>query len=435
MISPAIPEDESERLSALYKLKILDSPAEERFERIIDITADFFSMPICYIAIIDHDRQWLKASCGLNFMESNRSVSFCGHTINYDDILIVPDTKLDERFHDNPLVIKEPFIRFYAGIPLRTIDGKKIGTLCIADKAPAGLDDKQVRQFMNLATFAEDQINLYDSIYLKNEIIEQKRHIESQSLKIEQSITCARNIQISTLQSETELSDLIPNSFVFQKAKSVLSGDFFLAIQVGHLKYIAAADCTGHGVPGAMVSITCYNALEKAIQEDGSEDVGKILDRTNEMVIDRFTSKHNNLKDGMDIFMICLNTQDNTIHYVGANNPGYFFRKSKETGAPELTVLEANRQPIGRFTKKRDFSTQKIDIENGDAIYMCSDGFQDQFGGPDNRKYGRKNLRDLFTQMQTQPQKERLTILTNNFDKWKGEYKQIDDILVIGLFF
>lgn len=435
MIAPAIPKDESERLSALYKLKILDTSAEERFERIVNLTADFFSMPICYVAFVDSDRQWLKASCGLNFKQSDRSVSFCGHTINYDDLLIVPDATKDERFHDNPLVIGEPHIRFYAGVPLRSIEGKKIGTLCIAHKEASNISAGSITHLISLAGLVEDQVNLYDSIYLKNEILEKKNRIESQSKMIEQSISCARNIQISTLQSEAEFYEMIPNSLFFHEAKDILSGDFFLVKEIGNLRYIAVADSTGHGVPGALVSITCYNALETSIKEEHSEDLGKILDRTNELVIERFTSLHRELNDGMDISIICHNTENNTFHFAAANNPAYLFKKSENGCYSELTELKADKQPIGRYLKRKNFTTTCVKIEEGDALYMCSDGAQDQFGGPENRKFNRKNLRGLLTYMQKHDQEDRIDIFTKQFYDWKGKVRQTDDVLLMGLFF
>ncbi len=435
MIAPAIPKNESERLSALYKLKILDSPAEERFNRIVNLTADFFSMPICYIAFVDSDRQWLKASCGLNFKQSDRSASFCGHTIHYDDILVIPDAKRDERFHDNPLVIGEPHIRFYAGVPLKSIEGEKIGTLCIANRYAMNMGQKEVEHLKSLAALVEDQVNLYDSVYLKNEILEKKNRIECQSKMIEQSISCARNIQISTLQSEAELYEMIPYSLLFHEAKNVLSGDFFLIQEVGDLMYIAVADSTGHGIPGALVSITCYSALETAIKEERSEDLGKILDRTNELVIQRFTSLHRELNDGMDLSIICFNQSNNTFHFAAANNPAYLFKKSEEGCYSELTILKADKQPIGRYFRRKEFTTSCVKIEEGDALYMCSDGIQDQFGGPDNRKFSRQNLRGLLTYMQKHDQEERIDIFTQQFMEWKGNTRQTDDILLLGLFF
>ncbi|MEL7001324.1 MAG: SpoIIE family protein phosphatase [Bacteroidota bacterium] len=435
MIAPAIPKDESERLSALYKVKILDSSPEERFDRIVNLTSDFFNMPICYVAFVDHDRQWLKASCGLNFKQSDRSVSFCGHTINYDDILIVPDASKDERFHDNPLVVNEPHIRFYAGVPIRSIDGKKIGTLCIAHREPADMNKDQIDHLISLASLTEDQVNLFDSIYLKNEILEKKNRIECQSKMIEQSITCARNIQISTLQSEAELYELVPNSLFFHEAKDTLSGDFFLAKEIGKYRYVAVADSTGHGVPGALVSITCYNALETAINEEQSEDLGGILDRTNELVVARFTSLHRELNDGMDVSIICHNIENNTFHFAAANNSAYLFKKSEKGCYSELTELKADRQPIGRYLRRKKFTTHCVKIDEGDALYMCSDGAQDQFGGPDNRKFTRKRLRGLLTYMQKHDQEDRIDIFSQQFYEWKGQRRQTDDVLLMGLFF
>ena len=134
MIVPAAPADESAKLEELRPLHLLDTPPEERFDRIIRLASRLFGVPIAYIALIDADRQWFKSSCGLSATLTDRSVSFCGHTILQDEPLVIPDAREDERFHDNPLVTEPPGIRFYAGHPLRGPSGRNIGTLCLADK-------------------------------------------------------------------------------------------------------------------------------------------------------------------------------------------------------------------------------------------------------------------------------------------------------------
>lgn len=140
MILAPIPENESERVTALRRLLLLDTSPEERFDRIVGFAADQFDMPIVLISLVDSDRQWFKARIGMGVCETPRSTSFCGHAILSDELLIVPDAKLDQRFFDNPMVIGEPHIRFYAGAPLKLKDGQRIGTLCLIDTKPRTLD-------------------------------------------------------------------------------------------------------------------------------------------------------------------------------------------------------------------------------------------------------------------------------------------------------
>src|SRR5947209_1144548 len=141
MIAAPLPVDESERLAELRALEILDSPAESRFDRIVELAARVFRVPIAYVAMIDANRQWLKSRCGFDVSETARGVSFCAHTILQDEPLVVPDALLDPRFRDNPLVVGEPFVRFYAGHPLAGPGGHNVGTLCLVDHVPRTLSD------------------------------------------------------------------------------------------------------------------------------------------------------------------------------------------------------------------------------------------------------------------------------------------------------
>ena len=136
-----LPANEAERLAALYRLEILDTPAEERFDRITRIAAELFDVPISYVALLDNDRQWFKSSCGLNVSETPRDVSFCSYAINENKPLVIPDALADERFRDLPIVTGEPHIRFYAGCPLAIPKRLNVGTLCVADIKPREFDD------------------------------------------------------------------------------------------------------------------------------------------------------------------------------------------------------------------------------------------------------------------------------------------------------
>jgi GAF domain-containing protein len=140
MQAPALPDNETERLAALYALLILDTPPEQRFDKIVDFAASEFDVPIALLSLIDRERQWFKASIGLDVCETGRDISFCGHAILARDIMVVPDALEDPRFADNPLVTGEPGIRFYAGAPLVLPSGAALGTLCLIDRRPRTLD-------------------------------------------------------------------------------------------------------------------------------------------------------------------------------------------------------------------------------------------------------------------------------------------------------
>lgn len=141
MLPAPIPDNDDERLSALHALLILDTPPEQRFDRIVEFAAQEFDVPIALISLLDRDRQWFKSRFGLTVCETSRDISFCGHALTGDDILVVPDARVDERFVDNPLVTGDPFIRFYAGAPLIMPSGYVMGTLCLIDRRTRTLDN------------------------------------------------------------------------------------------------------------------------------------------------------------------------------------------------------------------------------------------------------------------------------------------------------
>ena len=158
MLAPIKPANEATRIEALHGLKVLDSAPEERFDRLTRLAKRLFNVPIALVTLVDTDRQWFKSCVGLGVSETPRNVSFCGHAILQDELLMVADAKQDERFYDNPLVTGEPKIRFYAGYPLTVPDGNKMGTLCLIDTKPRELDDEERALLRDLAGMAEQEL-------------------------------------------------------------------------------------------------------------------------------------------------------------------------------------------------------------------------------------------------------------------------------------
>ncbi|WP_416759877.1 GAF domain-containing protein [Roseateles sp. So40a] len=150
MMNAPIPENEAERMQALRELLILDTPPEERFDRIVEFAAEEFSVPIALISLIDDNRQWFKARFGLAVCETDRKSSFCGHAIHVSEVMVVNDATQDPRFVDNPMVLGDPHIRFYAGAPLEVRPGVRIGTLCLIDRRRRTLDDTDLAILMSL---------------------------------------------------------------------------------------------------------------------------------------------------------------------------------------------------------------------------------------------------------------------------------------------
>lgn len=155
---PEIPLDEQKRISTLRSLNILDTPCEERFDRLTRMARRVFNVPIAYVSLVDENRQWLKSCSGMNMSETPRNISFCGHAILGNDIFIIPDATQDERFFDNPLVLNDPKIRFYAGCPLSALNGSKLGTLCIVDQQPRHFSEEDMHTLRDLAAMVEREL-------------------------------------------------------------------------------------------------------------------------------------------------------------------------------------------------------------------------------------------------------------------------------------
>lgn len=158
MLAPALPSDEATRLATLQGLDILDTPPEERFDRLTRLAKRLFGVPIVLVSLVDANRQWFKSCIGLSVNETSREVSFCGHTILADEVFLVPNAVMDARFADNPLVTSEPHIRFYAGCPLKSDNGSRLGTLCLIDREPRDMDADDLQLLRDLAQMAEQEL-------------------------------------------------------------------------------------------------------------------------------------------------------------------------------------------------------------------------------------------------------------------------------------
>lgn len=159
---PLIPDDETERLCSLYKLAILDTAPEQRYDFITEKVQNYFNVPIALISLVDDSRQWFKSSQGLDAKETPREISFCGHAINQNGIFFIHDTHEDVRFCDNPLVTSEPFIRFYAGAPIKTLEGYAVGTLCLIDTVPRIMTENDQIVLREFADMVESELNMHD---------------------------------------------------------------------------------------------------------------------------------------------------------------------------------------------------------------------------------------------------------------------------------
>jgi sigma-B regulation protein RsbU (phosphoserine phosphatase) len=262
MLAPAIPADEAERLADLQSLAILDTPSEERFNRIVRLATAMFDVPIAYIAMVDADRQWFKAKCGLTSDETGRDVSFCGHAILGDGPLIIPDAREDDRFADNPLVVGEPFVRFYAGHPLAGRDGKNVGTLCLVDRKPRTLTLRETNMLRNLAEVAEREIGLVDVIRTQQELLEARAELAVTQARLGRELADAAAF-VRSVVPEPVVSPALTSAHRLI-ACSELGGDMLGALPLDHGGRRTALylfDVSGHGVGASLLSVAVGNLL------------------------------------------------------------------------------------------------------------------------------------------------------------------------------
>ena len=266
--------------------------------------------------------------------------------------------------------------------------------------------------------------------------------LEEKNQEIMDSIHYAKRIQSAILPPDKVVKEYLVNSFIFYKPKDVVAGDFYWLEHKDNKILFAACDCTGHGVPGAMVSVVCVNGLNRSVREDGLTDPGKILDRTREIVIEEFEKSEEEVKDGMDISLCCLSPFESTstklstshqgsiqLKWAGANNPLWIIRN----GTEEIEEIKANKQPIGKYAEPMPFTTHTIDLQQGDSIYIFSDGFADQFGGDRGKKFKTTNFKKLLVSIQGEPMIKQKAVIDEAFEKWRGKIEQIDDVCVIGV--
>lgn len=256
---------------------------------------------------------------------------------------------------------------------------------------------------------------------------EKHRELEIKNREITDSINYAKYLQQAILPPLKEFSRLLPGAFILYKPKDIVSGDFYWLETADDLVLVAAADCTGHGIPGAMVSVVCSNSLNRAVKEFGITDPGKILDKVRELVLDTYSKSENEIMDGMDISLAALNTTTRELKWAGANNALWYFQQGV------MQKIQADKQPIGKSENPVPFTTHTIHLNEGDSFFLITDGYSDQFGGPFGKKFTKKQLMELLAQNAPESPGTQLGILNDVFEKWTGQMEQVDDICIVGI--
>ena len=314
----------------------------------------------------------------------------------------------------------------YTDIPFVTRSGKLIPVECSASVAPfAGRPA--------VIIYARDitlRLKLENEIKAKNKIIEEK------NTSIQDSINYAKRIQQSIFPTEGEVNAALREHFILHKPLSVVSGDFYWLAHVtadadnSRLAVLAVADCTGHGVPGALMSIVGNTLLNQTIKNPLINTPAEVLDFLNTEFPKNLKKQKGsgNMRDGMDIALCAVDPNNMLLHFAGANNSLYLIREGM------LRELPGDRQAISAATdlEKKPFTNQSVKLQSKDCIYLFTDGYSDQFGGKNQKKFLDKRVRELLLQIWQKSMAEQKTILSDTFEIWKGALEQVDDVLVIG---
>lgn len=348
---------------------------------------------------------------------------------------IVSDTTLDERYiFDNNMGLSEISVPIvYNGKTIGVIDSEhpeknfypaddlKILTTI------ASMTATKLMQAKNDEKLLEYQNNLEFLVRQKtNELSKALSELRTQTLELTDSIGYAKRIQKAILRHPASIKEILPESFFIYKPKDIIAGDFYLAEKIDDKIVLVVADCTGHGVPGAIISVVCGNALKRAIRKVGLVDTAKVLEQTRDYVIETFEGSDEDIKDGMDIALCIIDPKTYLLNYAGANISLHYISNGT------LIEVKADKQPVGNHVIKLPFTNHCIQLQKEDSIYLFTDGIPDQFGGAKGKKFKYQQLRELIQSNQHLSMQQQGTQLQTAFELWKGDLFQVDDVCLIG---
>jgi serine phosphatase RsbU (regulator of sigma subunit) len=329
--------------------------------------------------------------------------------------------------------------------PIKTSDGTVVGVLQLDEDFDAFIDmvNERAQQaiIISLIILLVVALILFRSIrsilrkeeQMTRNLIESKREIEAKNKDITDSIIYAKRIQDAILPSLEKIREALPNSFIYYRPRDIVSGDFYWFTEKDDRFYIAAVDCTGHGVPGAFMSMIGNTLLNDIVNHQDITETGKILDKLDAEIGKSLkqSGKEGQTRDGMDLAICAIDKQFKTIEFSGAFRPLLHIKDGISN------EIKGNRFPIGggAYDNKTNFTTHQIDINEGDSFFLFSDGFPDQFGGQKGKKFMNKQFKQLLANHCTTCQNDIIHILDKELQDWRKDYEQVDDIIVIGIRF
>jgi ligand-binding sensor domain-containing protein/serine phosphatase RsbU (regulator of sigma subunit) len=291
---------------------------------------------------------------------------------------------------------------------------------------------------LRMAALRQRQKELEETVVERTaEVVQQKELVEEKQKEIVDSINYAKRIQLSILPPQDEMKEALKNYFVLYKPKDIVSGDFYWMVTVKHsatlrpLAVVAAVDCTGHGVPGALMSIISNTLLNQTTKNPDINSPAEALSYLNTELPKNLKAQQKGeiIRDGMDITMCAFDFEKCTVDFAGANNSLYVFTNN------ELKEIKADKQAISGSTDeiKKPYTNHRLQLQKGDVVYLFTDGYADQFGGPKGKKFKHKQLEQILVDVAHKPMEEQKQILDTRFEEWRGSLEQVDDVTAIGV--
>jgi len=391
------PVRESERLEDLRSLHLVDTPPEDRFDRITRLAAEFFHVPIAYVAFIESDRQWFKSRHGLCQAETDRAVSFCQYTIHRDEPFIIPDTHLHPVGRNHPLVIGEPYARFYAGVPLAGPRGKKIGTFCLVDTKPRNFDQEMVEQLLVFAALVEREINLGQIIQTQNELLDTRQQLVETQEKLKREFSDAAKYVRLMLPEPLSGEEIIDWQF---HPSTHLGGDGlgYRRIDDDRLAFYVL-DVTGHGLGSALLAVTALELLRNPAAQIDFSRPAVVIERLN-----RTFQMKNHAGKFFSVWYGVYSRSARTVTYANAGHPPALLL-SREKGRLRLDKTVPGGSVLGIFPEI-EASETTVEFSSDSELYLFTDGLY-ELADPGG---GRGSYDEFLAHLETQVWSEKRAI-------------------------
>ncbi len=413
MLIAPLPQNEAERLQAVYALRLLDTAPEERFDAVARMAARIFKVPIAFVSLIERDRQWLKARVGIEVSETPREVSFCSHAILQDEPLIISDTQKDARFSDSPFVTGEPFVRFYAGTPLRSAGGQKIGTLCIADQEPHEFPAELVKLLWDLGALVERELNMTDLLEAQKQLLDTRNQLEDELAAAEKYV---QSLLPAPLTAPVEIDwRFLPSQ---QLGGDCLGYQYLASDKLAFFML----DVCGHGVGAALLSVALLSTIRsQALRGADFHEPASVLAALNrEFPMERHENRFFTVWYGV------LDLSSRQLTYAAAGHPPAIIIPAE--GPPRR--LPSQSIPIGCLPDST-YHNSTSSFDPGESFFLFSDGAF-ELRGSDHALLSFEEMEALLTRSAQSPAPPLDSVLAE-LQQISGRTRFVDDVTLLSL--